>query len=355
MKLRIAQVGSLYENIPPLLYGGTERIVSSLTEGLVEKEHDVTLFATSMAQTKARLISVCPKPLADLNIGKTNITYPLLNFTEVLQRENEFDLIHFHLSLASDYISLLIGSFLPHKTIYTIHFVSPKYKNYAERWELLEKYKNLNYVSISNTARNGFPDLKWIKTIYNGIELDQYTFNPNPQDYFIWMGKFNPDKGTKEAILAAKKAAVKLILVGAIDNEDQPKKSYYEQVIRPLIDGKQIIYAGEKGGLEKNELLSNAIGFLNPISWEEPFGLVSVEAMATGTPVISFTKGALTETIKDGVSGYLVNTVEEMTAKIKAISAINRIDCRKWVEDHFTANKMVDNYEKTYLNLLNKD
>ena len=354
MKLRIAQVGSLYENIPPPLYGGTERIVSSLTEGLVRNGHDVTLFATEKADTKARLISVCPEPLARLSIGKTNIMYPLLNFSEVLKREKEFDIIHFHLSLSSDYIGLLVGGLIPSNSIFTIHFTSPIHKGFPDRMKVLDTYKHLNYVSISNSQRIGFEGLNFIDTIYNGLELSQFTFNENPQDYFAWMGKFNPDKGAKEAIKAAKLAGVKLVLAGTIDTEDAIDRSYYEKEIKPLIDGIQIVYVGEKGGREKDDFLGNAKGFLNPISWDEPFGLVSVEAMSTGTPVISFRRGAVTETIKDGETGFLVDTIDQMVEKIKAISEVKRIDCRRWVEEKFTAEKMTENYLNTYRLILHK-
>jgi len=352
MKLRIAQVGSLYENIPPPLYGGTERIVSSLTEGLVKTGHDVTLFATEKAATKAKLIAICPEPLARLNIGKANIMYPLLNFSEVLKREKEFDIIQIHLSLSSDYIGLLVGGLIPSKTIYTIHFASPKLKGYSDRMKVLDTYKHLNYVSISNSQRIGFEGLNFIDTIYNGLELSQFTFNDTPQDYFAWIGKFNPDKGAKEAIQTAKLAGIKLVMAGTIDTEDAIDRSYYEKEIKPLIDGTQIVYVGEKGGREKDDFLGNAKGFLNPILWNEPFGLVSVEAMATGTPVISFRRGALTETIKDGETGFLVDSIDQMVEKIKAISEVKRIDCRKWVEEKFTVETMTENYLNTYRLLL---
>lgn len=352
MKLRIAQVGSLYENIPPPLYGGTERITSSLTEGLVEKGHDVTLFATKKAITKAKLISACSEPLARLGIGKSDIMYPLLNFANVFKREKDFDIIHFHLSIVSDYTALPSASFIADKTIFTIHFVSPLLKGYPERMKLLSEYNNLNYIAISNAQREGFDSLHFIDTVYNGINLSDFTFNPKPKDYFVWMGKFNPDKGTLEAIQAAKKANVKLVLAGTIDLEDELKRNYYEKEIKPLIDGKQIVYTGEKGGIEKDELLGNALGFLNPISWNEPFGLVSVEAMATGTPVISFKRGALVETVRDGETGYLVKDVDEMAEKIKQISAVNRSNCRKWVEEKFSSEIMVENYERVYRKLL---
>lgn len=353
MALRIAQVGSLYENIPPPLYGGTERIISSLTEGLVENGHDVTLFATAKAQTKAKLVAVCPEPLYRIGIGKSNIMYPLLNFSEVFKLESEFDIIHFHLSISSDYISLLGAGFLSEKCIFTIHFASPALKGYPDRMLVLDRYKNLSFVSISDSARRGYEYLNWLATVYNGIELDQFTFKEKPGNYLAWIGKFNPDKGPKEAILAAKKAGCKLKLAGTIDTEDTVDRAYYEQEIKPLIDGNQIEYVGEKGGKEKDDFIGNAYGLLNPVQWEEPFGLVAVEAMAAGTPVIAFKRGALAETVKDNITGFLVNNIDEMADKIQQLPKIQRTACRNWVEKNFSAAIMVKNYEKVYDKLLN--
>lgn len=354
MKIRIAQVTDLYESVPPPLYGGTQRVVSSLTEGLVEKGHSVTLFACGTSKTKGNLVSVYPRALYREHIEATNIMYPLLNITELFKRAKEFDIIHAHLSLSTDYLSLLGSLLFPKKLLYTIHFISPILKGYKDRMAVLDTYKNAKYVSISNSARQGYEHLNWLETIYNGIEMDQFHFQPHPQNYFAWIGKFNPDKGTKEAILAAKKASVKLVLAGTIDLQKPRFKEYYEKEVKPLIDGKQIIYIGEKGGKEKDEFLRNAKGFLNPILWEEPFGLVSVEAMATGTPVISFRRGALKETVKDGETGYLVETVDQMAEKIKSIQAINRRTCREWVENNFSAKRMVEKYENLYQKLVAK-
>jgi glycosyltransferase involved in cell wall biosynthesis len=354
MSLRIAQVGPLWENIPPPFYGGTERIVSSLTEGLMKKGHDVTLFACGTSKTSAKLISTYPRPLFRDGIPWTNIMYPLLHITKVLEMEKQFDVIHMHLNKASDYLALPLFEPIKHKVVVMMHFAAPQYKNYPDRQLVLEKYHGMNYVSISNFQRVGMEKLNWIATVYNGIDIENYTFNSYPKDYFLWLGKFNADKGTKEAILAAKKAGIKLLLGGAIDKLDGDDYRYYTEEVKPLIDGKQIIFIGEVGGKEKDELLGNAVGFLNPIQWNEPFGLVSPEAMATGTPVISFRRGALPEIIQDGVNGFLVDNVDQMVEKIKDIHTIERIKCRERIEEKFTSQIMVDEYEKVYLNLLNR-
>jgi glycosyltransferase involved in cell wall biosynthesis len=350
--MKIAQVGTLWENIPPPLYGGTERIISFLTEGLVLRDHDVTLFAVGTSLTKAKLVSIYPRPLFRDGIERTNIMYPLLNITEAIDREKEFDIIHFHLSLASDYICLPLSESIKQKVVITPHFASPTIKGYPDRQKVLDKYKDLNYVSISNATRKGYEHLHWVDTVYNGINISEFNFNPDPEDYFVWIGKFNPDKGVREAILAAKATGVTLKIIGAIDNLDKIDYAYYHNEVKPFIDDKQIIYLGEKGGKEKDEILGKAKGFLNPVLWDEPFGLVAIEAMAAGTPVIAFRKGALPETVDDGKTGFIVETVDEMAKKIREIQTIDRRRCRQWVEEKFSAEIMVKNYEKVYEKVL---
>jgi glycosyltransferase involved in cell wall biosynthesis len=349
--MRIAQVGPLWENIPPPKYGGTERIVSFLTEGLVKKGHDVTLFACGTSKTSAKLVSVYPRPLFRDNIPWTNIMYPLLNITEAFDKEQEFDIIHMHLNKSSDYISLPLAQLIRKKVFFTLHFPYPVSQNRQDRHLVLQKYKDLNYVSISNSQRKGGENLNWVSTVYNGIDLDAYTFNPNPQDYLLWVGKINQDKGTKEAIEAAKLAGVKLILAGKVDLLEEEDKRYYYEEIEPQFDGKQIIGLGELTDDQKNKLYGEAKAFLNPIKWNEPFGLVMTEAMATGTPVIAFRNGAAPEIIVDGKSGYIVDTVEQMVQKIKEISQIDRMACRKRVEELFTKEHMVNGYEQAYKKL----
>lgn len=352
MALRIAQVAPLWENIPPENYGGTERIVYSLTEGLVKQGHQVTLFAAATAKTSASLISVYPRPLFQDHYPWTGIMYPLLNITEAFDRQNEFDIIHIHLNKASDYFSLPLARPIKNKVVFTLHFPYPTSQQRIDRHAVLSKYRELNYISISNAQRSNNTELNWVATIYNGIDIQNYQFNPTPKDYFFWLGKFNPDKGTKEAILAAKKANVKLILAGKIDQLEGVDYQYYKE-IEPLVDGQQIVNVGELNDSQKNFYFGNALGFLNPIQWNEPFGLVMAESLATGTPVISFRNGAAPEIIVNGESGYLVNSIDEMAEKILTINSLNRVNCRKRVEENFTSEIMVCNYLEVYQKVLN--
>jgi len=351
MKLKISQIGPLWEDIPPPRYGGTERIVHYLTEGLVEKGHDVTLFAAGSAQTKAKLVSVYPKPLFRDKIPWWNVMYPLLHITKAFEMEKEFDIIHVHLNQGSDFMTLPLCQSFKNKVVFTMHFPYEFNYTWAGNTEVFQKYKDLQYVSISNSQRKGGENLNWLKTVYNGVDTDLYNLNLHPKDYFLWLGKFNPDKGTKEAVMAAKKAGVKLIVAGAVDKLEGDDYKYYLDT-KPYIDGKLIQLIGEVSDQEKNTLYGNALGFLNPIKWNEPFGLVMAESMATGTPVISFRNGAAPEIIEDGKSGFIVDTVDEMVEKIKVISTINRAECRKQIEDSFSTKKMVDGYESVYNQIL---
>ncbi len=354
MKLKIAQIAPLWENIPPDKYGGTERVIYYLTEGLVKLGHKITLFACGKAQTSAKLVSVYPNPLYRDNIPWTNITYPLLNITQAFDLEKEFDIIHMHLNKSSDYLALPLAKPIKNKVVFTLHFPYPASQNRFDRHLVLQKYKDLNYISISNSQRKGGENLNWLGTVYNGVDVNFYTFNQKPKNYFLWLGKFNPDKGTKEAIIAAKKAKVKLLVAGVIDKLEKEDFLYYKKEIEPLIDNNQIIFVGEVNDQKKNELYGNAIALLNPIKWNEPFGLVMAEAMACGTPVIAFKNGAATEIITDEETGFLVNNIEEMANKIHKITKINRQKCRKRVETMFSIEKMVDGYCKIYQQLYDK-
>lgn len=351
--MKILQIGPLWESIPPPKYGGTERIVHYLTEGLVERGHEVTLYACGTTQTKAKLVSVYPRPLFRDGIPWWNVMYPLLNITDAFDHEKEFDIIHMHLNQGSDFMALPLCHTFKEKVLFTLHFPYEFNKTWKGNTEVFKKYHDLNYLSISNSQRQGSENINWVDTVYNGVDTNLYKFNPIPKDYFLWLGKFNHDKGTREAVLAAKKAGVKLIVAGAVDKLESEDYQYYLST-KEYIDGKTIQLMGEVSDEEKNELYGNAIALLNPIQWNEPFGLVMAEAMATGTPVISFQNGAAPEIIEDGKSGFLVNTVDEMVKRISEVSKIDRKACRKRIEENFTIDIMVNKYVEVYKKLLVK-
>ncbi len=345
--MKIGIIGPIWFDIPPHGYGGTEEVVFNLTNGLVEKGHDVTLFAPKTTKVKAKVIPTVDKPLRDKNIEWTNVSYNIYHITEAIDRASDFDILHMHLNKSQDYIALPLAQNLKTPVLFTLHFMLPTPSFKKDRYLVLTKYKDLPFTSISNSQRGKMP-LNFIETVYNSLDIKNYPFSEKHDNYFVWLGKVNPVKGTKEAILAAKKAGVKLYVIGAVDPGVSEMLSYYEQEIRPLLDEKQIIWKGELSIGEKAKILGRAKAFLNPILWEEPFGLVMAESQAVGTPVISFNKGAAPEVIIDGKTGFLVNNLSEMVSKMEQIDRIKREDCRKNVEDKFTIEKMVEGYEKAY-------
>ncbi len=346
-KMKIGMIGPIWYRIPPKGYGGTELVVYNLVNGLVDKGHDVTLFGARNSKVKAKIFPTIERPLRQDNVEWENINYSLYHITEAFDRGNNFDIIHMHLNKSQDYISLPLAQESKTPVVSTLHFSLPTREIHPDRYLMLSKYRNLPFVSISNSQREGIK-LNFIGTVYNGLDLKLYPFVENPSDYFVWIGKVNPVKGTKEAILAAKKANVRLKVVGAVEKAIPHLRSYYEREIKPFIDGKQIQWYGEIELSEKTRILGRAKGFLNPIKWSEPFGLVMAESLACGTPVIAFNRGSSPELVVNGKTGYLVKDIPEMVEKIKIIDKINRENCRINVEKNFSIEKMVESYEKSY-------
>ncbi|MDP3057540.1 MAG: glycosyltransferase family 4 protein [bacterium] len=352
-KLRIAQVGAIWETTPPPLYGGTERIVYNLTEELVRHGHDVTLFATGDSKTSGKLESVYPRALYRDGIPWSNPLYPLLHITNAFDKADQFDVIHMHLNTRQDYVALAFASWIKTPVVVTIHFVMPGENDPAkqDRLLLLKKYKKNNFVTISNAQRT-LSFLNYAGTVYNGLDFSEFKFNPKPENYLAWLGRFCHDKGTYEAIQVAKKTGMKLIMGGKIDWANEEYKKYYEEKVKPHIDGKQIVYLGELGDKEKIELLRNAKALLNPINWNEPFGLVTIEAMACGTPVIAFDNGPVREQIIEGKTGFIVKNIDEMAEAVGKIGKIDRAFCQKHAVQHFSAKAMAEGYERVYEKVL---
>lgn len=348
--MKIGVVGPIWLNIPARAYGGTEEVVYNLVNGLVDKGHDVTLFGPGTAKTKAKLVPTFEKPLLESEIGWNDyaaINYHMHHYLEAFKQAEKFDVLHIHLNKNHDYESLPMAVQSRTPVIFTLHFPAPTPTYRPEKYMILSQFKHLPFTSISNAARSGN---KWnfIRTIYNSIRLEQFTYSETADDYFAWLGKALPIKGLKEAILAAQKAKVKLKIMAAIDTNNPTSITYFKNEVKPLIDGKMIEYLGEANMEKKVKVLRRAKAMLNPILWPEPFGLVMAESQAVGTPVISFDKGAASELIKDGKTGYLVDTIDEMVAKMKIIDEIDRKACRKHVEDMFGIAQMIDGYEKAY-------
>lgn len=348
--MKIAIISSLFASVPPKGYGGAEAMIYNLVEGLVRRGHNVTLFASGDSETSAHLISVCPKAFWNDKSVEFPSAYISLMLGKVFERWREFDLIQDNLG---DQNILPFSKHIKIPVVLTLWGeITP------ERKALYMEYSNCYYISISNSQRRQAPELNYVATIHGGIEVSNFTFNKTPKNYLLFLGEISRRKGVDIAIKVAKKTRARLIIAGKIYDRTSGKtqgeeSSYFVNEIKPYIDGTQIKYIGEVGYREKVKLLKNAKALLFPIRWEEPFGLVMIEAMACGTPVIAFNRGAVPEVLVDKKTGFIVNTVDEMVEAVKKISKIDRAKCREHVERNFTAKKMVSMYEEVYKKILN--
>ncbi len=340
--MRIAQVSPLWETVPPPAYGGVELVVSLLTDELVRRGHEVTLFASGDSTTLAKLEAIHPRALRlDPNV-KEHQMYEMLLLSQVYQRSNEFDIIHSHIGCAA----LPCASLVKVPTIHTLHgaFTVDNKKVFAEA-------RKQSFVSISNTQRDTSLGLNYVATVYNGIDPSTHKFYPKPDQspYLAFLGRLSPEKGPHHAIEIAKRTGWRLKMAGKVDRVDV---DYFEQQIKPHVDGDQIQYLGEANHYQKNTLMGNAVATLFPITWREPFGLVMIESMVAGTPVIAMELGSTPEIIADGKTGFLCHTVEECIAALGRIDQIDRYACRQHVERNFGVKQMVDGYEAVYREIL---
>lgn len=338
-KLKIAQVAPLWIPVPPHTYGGTELIVSWLSDELVKRGHQVTLFAAGDSKTKASLVPIWPKSLWRAKLNAPHAVFSLM-YERLTKMANEFDIIHDH----CEFYTAPFSRFLKTPIVSTIH-----HPMYEEMIILFKKFPNINYVAISKNQQKSAPGVNFVKTIYHGLPIEKYSFNNEPKDYLLWLSKITPAKGIAKAIEVAKKTGENLIISGIIPKEWQ---DFFEYRIKPLIDGKQIQFVGAADFEKKIELFKNAKAFLYPIRRPEPFGLVIIEAMACGTPVIAYKEGAIPEIIKDGKTGFLVNSQNEMIDALKKIDEIDRVTCRQYIARKFTLKKMVNKYEALYNTIL---
>ena len=342
-KLRIAQLVGLTERVPPLKYGGVELVVSNLTEELIKRGHKVTLFASGDSKTKAKLISVYPHSLR--KDPSLKLAYSLLLIEELLKREKEFDIIHNH---GGWLLFPFIKYFKKAKVITTLH----GRLNTKQSQLVLGYFRKLNYISISRSQRKYLPNLNYVANVYNGIDIDAFEFDDRPKDYLIFLGRISLEKGIEKAIKIAKLAKKKLKIAAKIDPVD---REYWEKRVKPQIDRKQVVYIGEIGHTRKVRLLKNAQALINPISWPEPFGLVMIEAMVCGTPVIAPKRASVSEIVVNKKTGFIVDSKNLIRDSVKAVLKIDQIDrneCRKHVEKNFTVKSMVDGYEKAYYKIL---
>lgn len=343
--MRIAQVAPLWESVPPPAYGGTELVVSLLTDELVRRGHDVTLFATADSTTLAKLEPGSPQAmrLAKVTPQEYQI-YDLMQLTRVCEQADRFDVIHFHV----DAVALPLANLIKTPSVHTIHGI---FTPTAE--QIFAQHRHQNFVSISHTQRRTDLGLNYIQTVYNGIDPSTYTFHPKPDQppYLTFFGRIAPEKGPGLAIELAKRTGWRLIIAGKVDRADE---EFYEREIKPLIDGEQIVYVGEANHRQKSEIMGGATATLCLLTWEEPFGLVMPESMVCGTPVIAMARGSAPELIAHGKTGFLCHTMEECVEAVNRIHSIDRYACREHVEQNFSYTRMVNGYEAVYRRLLRK-
>ncbi len=334
--IKIAVLSPACWRTPPQKYGPWEQIASNIAEGLVERGYDVTLFATADSVTSGKLEAVCERPYGEHPEMDAKVC-ECLHISHFMEMAHRFDILHNNY----DFLPLTYSRLIKKPMVTTIHgFSSPK---------ILPVYKKYNdttyYVSISNSDRS--QELDYIATVYNGIKPKGFHFQEKPDDYLLYFGRIHPEKGTFEAIQIARKAGRRLIISGLIQD-----KEYFRAKVKPYLDDKHVIYAGNSGPEKRDRLLGGAYTLLHPISFEEPFGLSVAEAMMCGTPVVAFNRGSMPELIEDGKTGFLVHTIDEAAAVLPDIENIRRTDCRQHAMDNFSMNKMIDGYVDVYREIL---
>ncbi|KJS33344.1 MAG: glycosyl transferase [Desulfatitalea sp. BRH_c12] len=335
--MRIAQVAPLIESVPPRFYGGTERIVSYLTEALVRRGHHVTLFASGESMTQAQLVPVCPKSLRLDSSHADPLPYYTLLLEKLWQRAGDFDIIHNHV----DYLAYPMIRRIRAAVITTLH----GRLDLPGLDALYREFSDIALVSISDDQRKPLPDVNWVATVHHGLPLDQYALHPHTGGYLAFLGRMSPEKGVDRAIEIARRAGMPLRIAAKIDPSE---RHYYEEEIKPLLSDPLVTFIGEIKDADKNEFLGNAHAFLFPVDWPEPFGIALIEAMACGTPVIAFNRGAVGELMVDGVTGFLVDTVEEAVAAVPKIVQLDRVRVRSVFEERFDAERMAEDYLSIY-------
>ncbi|HBJ82876.1 MAG TPA: glycosyl transferase [Verrucomicrobiales bacterium] len=338
--MRIAQVSPLYESVPPRGYGGTERVVSYLTEELVRLGHDVTLFASGDSETQARLVPCCPRSLRLDSQCVDSLPHHFLMLERVFAVADSFDVIHFH----ADYLHFPLSRRCAARHVTTLH----GRLDLPDLPPLYKEFQDMPLVSISDAQRKPLPHANWVATIHHGMPVGLFKHHDVSGGYLAFLGRISPEKRADHAIEIAKRTGIPLKIAAKIDKADQ---QYFEQVIKPLLDHPLIEFMGEVQDDAKNVLLGGARALLFPIDWPEPFGLVMIEAMACGTPVIALRRGSVPEVITDGVTGFVVDDVDEAVTAVAKLPALNRGQCRKEFERRFSSIRMTEDYLSLYRRL----
>jgi glycosyltransferase involved in cell wall biosynthesis len=341
--VKIAQVAPLYESVPPRAYGGTERVVSYLTEALVEMGHDVTLFASGDSVTSAKLVPVVQRGLRLDPDKPDGLIWHTIMMDMVLKAAPQFDIIHFH----TDVVQLALVGQCETACMSTPH----GRLDLADLKPLFRRFANHPMTSISNSQRAPLPWANWRATVHHGLPLGLYQLHPEPQDYFAFVGRISPEKRADRAIEIAKACGRPLRIAAKVDNMD---RAYFESTIEPLLDDPLVTFVGEIGEADKDDFIGNARALLMPIDWPEPFGLVMIEAMACGTPVIAYGHGSVPEIIDEGVTGHIVKDQQQAIEAAMNIDRIDRKRCREVFERRFAARVMARRYLDVYRELVEK-
>jgi glycosyltransferase involved in cell wall biosynthesis len=341
--MRIAQVAPLYESVPPKYYGGTERIVSYLTEELVRQGHDVTLFASGDSVTRARFVSGCRRSLRLDKHCVDQMAHHVVMLEQVYRRAAEFDIIHFHVYYLHFGLSRREGL----NRVTTLH----GRLDIPDLVPLYQEFPDEPVVSISTSQRTPIPWANWQATVYHGLPGDLYSFRPEPGQYLAFLGRISPEKRVDRAIEIAKRVQMPLRIAAKVDAVDE---EYFATAIEPLLEHPLIEFVGEIGDAEKDEFLGNASMLLFPIDWPEPFGLVMIEAMACGTPVIAYSNGSVPEVMEHRRTGFIVDTLEEAIEAVRRVPELSRQRCREIFEERFTAERMAREYVRVYERLIHQ-
>lgn len=339
--MKIAQVAPLYESVPPKMYGGTERVVSYLTEELARRGHDVTLYASGDSKTGARLVPCAPQGLRLDPSVKDPLAYHVAMMQQVAHDAFDYDLIHFH----TDYLHFPLSRHYGTAHVTTLH----GRLDMPELVPLYRRFRDVPLVSISHAQRRPLPWANWKATVYHGLPTDCASLQATPGDYLLFLGRLSPEKRPDRAIEIARLTGLPLKIMGKVDAAD---RAYYRSTIRPLLKSAEVEFVGEGGDGDKFPLLAGALALLFPIDWPEPFGLVQIEAMAVGTPVIAFPNGSVPEVIDHEITGFIVHSVEEAARVVHRAAGLDRGLIRETFEERFSVERMVDEYEDLYEVLL---
>ena len=339
--MKIAQIAPLAESVPPKLYGGTERVVSYLTDELVSLGHQVTLFASGDSETRARLVACAPRALRLDPDVRDPMPHLAVMLERVRQRAHEFDVLHFH---TEPMLHFPLFRSLKGKVVTTLH----GRLDLSDLQPLLREFGDMPVVSISDSQRGPAPGMRWVSTVHHGLSAEVCPFNPAPRGrYFAFLGRVSPEKGLDRAIAIARRAGVRLRIAAKIDHADEP---YFRSRIVPLLGG-EVEFVGEVAERDKPAFLGNATGLIFPIDWPEPFGLAVIEAFSCGTPVLAWPNGAMPEIIDPGVSGFLVRSIDEAAAALPRLAGLDRALVRRRFERRFLASRMAKDYLGVYRSL----